>query len=54
MYKNCTARRKSILDEASSRWEVLKQVLVLDIIDFDNHMLVPLEQLLFQRKSQHR
>jgi hypothetical protein len=51
MYKNCTTRRKSVLDEASRRWEVLKQILVFDIIDLDDHMLIPLEQLLFQRKS---
>jgi hypothetical protein len=54
MYKNRTSRCKTFFDETSGRWEVLKQVLVFDIIDFNDHMLVAFEQLLFERKSQHR
>jgi hypothetical protein len=43
MYKDCASRRKSIFNETSGRWEVLEQILVFDIIDFDDHMLVALE-----------
>jgi hypothetical protein len=43
MYKDCASRCKSIFDETSGRWKVLKQVLIFDIIHLDDHMLVSLE-----------
>lgn len=46
MYKNCASRSKTILDKFGSGWEVLKQILIFNIVDFDHHMLVPFKQLL--------
>ena len=51
MNKNCASRGKTIFDETGGRWEMLKQILIFDIINLDDHMLVSFEQLLFERKS---
>lgn len=50
MHENCASRCKTVFDETSGCREVLKQILIFDIVNLDNHMLVTFEKLLFERK----
>ena len=54
VYQDSAATIESFLYESITRWEMLKNVLVRDVVDFDDEMLVALEQIPIDRQAQYR
>ena len=54
VHQDSAATIESFLYESIARWEMLKNVLVLDVIHFNNEMLVALEQIPINRQAQYR
>ena len=52
MHEDSTASIQPLLDEFVARFEMLNDVLVLDVIQLDHVMLVILKQVLVQRQTQ--
>lgn len=53
MNKNTASRVQSILNEAIAGWEVLQQILVVDIVDLYDFVCEAFEQLLVQRQLKY-
>jgi hypothetical protein len=54
MHKDAATSVEAILDEFVACWEVLQQVLVINVVDFDDMMSEAFELFLVQRKPQNR
>lgn len=54
MYQDATATIESFLYENIAGWKMSKDILVLDVVNFDNEMLVTLEQISINRQAQDR
>ena len=54
MYQDSAATIESFLYESIAGREMLKDILVLDVIYFDNKMLVALEEIPINRQAQYR
>ena len=48
MYQNASTSVKPILDEFVAGWEVLDQVLIVNVVDFDDFVREDVEQMLVQ------
>jgi len=54
VHEDSTTGVKAILDKLVGGREVFEQVFIVHIVHFDHHVLETLEQLLVERKPQHR